>query len=189
MVHCKQQGLWVLIPTLALLAASGLCAQDLPNQSGGGNNGDLTATPYAEVMRAQRVLTSLLSESLRLDPGLNKLREQFELTQREAMISLDPATTGRMQRMAELQTLYTDISATQQRPDVGALLNEGRQIQRQLQATAAEARKQPQVAAQATVFANALETRFRQIDPESFEMFSQHKGWIEAVWAALLVEP
>jgi hypothetical protein len=104
-------------------------------------------------------------------------------------VALDPATSGRLERMAELQAMYDEIATTEDRPDVGALLDEGRQLRRQLQATAVQARKQPEVAAQASAFADALEARFRQIDPDSFEILARHEGWIEAVWAALLVSP
>ena len=159
----------VLIAALALLAASGLRAQEPPQNPDAAAGGGSNMTRYAEVMRAQRVLMSLLSQATGGDPGLNQLRVQFEKVQREAMVALDPATSGRLERMAELQTLYEEIGATEERPDVGALLDEGRQLRRKLQATAVQARKRPGVAARATAFANALETRFRQIDPESFE--------------------
>ncbi len=144
---------------------------------------------YPEIIRAQQAVMSLLSRALSTDPGLDELRVEFEQAQAEAMVALDPLTTQRVERMAELQALYDQVVATEKTPDISTLLEEGRQLRKALQETAVQARRKPEVAKKADAFASALELRFQQIDPEAFALLAPYDGWVEAVWAALLVSP
>lgn len=180
---------FTFICAVAMLAPGVALAQRQPPGSDSGAGADDPMVKYAEVLRAQRALAGLLTEAFEVDPGLTELRAGFEKAQREAMVALDPETSSRLDRMSELRDLYHGAMETERAPDIASLLAEGRQLQRALQKTAVEARKQPAVAAKAGALAEALETRFRQIDPEAFQLLEAHDGWIEAVWAALLVKP
>lgn len=174
------------VVTIVVVSAS---AQDQPPPADSEAPRLPIAMRYPEIMQAQRALMRLMSEAFRIDEGLHELRAEFEEAQRKAMEALDPQTTQRLERLSELQAMHDDIVANQEFPDVDALLAEGRQLRRALQATAAEARRRPEVAKRASTLASALEARFQQIDPESFQLLAQHDRWIEAVWAALLVSP
>lgn len=167
-----------LVVAIALLVAPTLGAQEQPS-----------AAQYQEIMRVQRALTSLLSQAFLVDGSLDDLRLEFEQAQEKAMVALDPETAQRLDRLAELRTIHDDAATGEQNLDTEALLSEGWELFQAIEATAAAARRQPEVAKKAAAFASALEKRFQQIDPKGFQILSGNEDWIEVVWSVLLAMP
>ena len=183
----------VAVGTACVLLGMPLQAQDrLPPPPDPAALREAVPPQFTEISRVQAVLLQLLSRAFALNPGLHDLRRAFAEAQESAMVALDPATTGRLARMAELQRAHDDVAARDESPDVAALLDEGRQLRIALAATAAEARRQPAVAQAADALLAALRAQFAEldaIDPETVRLVSESDRLIDLISVIALVAP
>jgi hypothetical protein len=118
----------------------------------------LKAEQYAQIMRAQAVLIEL-PQMFQRDAELEAQRAAFESALVAAMVALDPQTEQRLARLSELQTQAMAGAADQK-----SLLVEGRELRDALLATAAQARRQPSVAALAEPLIEALKSTVEELD-------------------------
>lgn len=144
----------------------------------------------ATITRAQIVITSLIGRAFTEDADLRARLDAFEDAQRQAMVARDPQTTARLARMAELEALHDDVTATDASPDVDALLAEGRTLRDALRGTAVEVRADPAVATAATDLLAALRPHFgnlAEVDPDLGAMVADDDLLLELLSVVRLV--
>ena len=141
---------------------------------------------HEELLRVRGEVVELLFRVFAENPELEKRRVAFEALQEKTMAALDAETARRRARMAEIESLYNAAVASDDATGLDALRREGREIRRALDATAAEARRQPAVAKEAEAFSADLRARLVALNPDALRLITRDDQLVALLGAAML---
>lgn len=165
---------WISAPVaIAALQAASLHGQEPEPTPIDSATAEAIRARAEEFASARLHLDTLLQRVFDENPELWERLDELEAAYLEVMVELDPETGARRARFRDLEGAYTDAVLADDTARVQALLQEGAELRRALQATATEAGQRQDLSRQTEAIRTEIVARLSQIDPGAGSLFAE----------------
>lgn len=128
-----------------------------------------------EFARAWLHVDTLLGRVFDENPALKERLDELAAAYLDVMAELDPETARRRARFRELETAYTDAVMADDGARVQAVLREGADLRRALEATAAEAGRRQDLSRRVESLRTEVVAGVSQIDPAAVRFLAEQE--------------